>query len=135
MKVSEIQFLILQTLFVFYFSLNTLSCSFLLWSVQLVVWNFLCSVCKRSGLWPSNQNRTRRLTYSVRFLCLLKGQCISMEATQFRWIHWQWDHNETEGLCGFTVHWVDSSQMSHLLNLEEHKSIQDGTVKTNVSVF
>ena len=46
------------------------------------------------------------------------------------------NHNETEGLRGFTVHTVDSSQTSHTPNLEDHKSIQkDGAVKTNVSVF
>ena len=67
-----------------------------------------------------------------------------MEAMQFRWFHWQWNHNETEGLRGFTVHAVessidiiyDSSQTSHVLNLEDHKRLQkDGAVKTNVSVF
>ena len=59
-----------------------------------------------------------------------------MEAVQFSWFHWQWNHNETEGLRGFTVHVVDSSQMSHALNLEDHKSIhKDGAVKTSVSVF
>ena len=66
----------------------------------------------------------------------LKGQCVSMEVMQFRWFHWQWNHNETKGLRGFTVHTVDSSQTSHALNLEDHKSIQkDGVVKTNISVF
>ena len=46
------------------------------------------------------------------------------------------NHNETEGLHGFTVHTVGSSQMSHTLNLEDHKSIQkDEAVKTNVYVF
>ena len=39
------------------------------------------------------------------------------------------------GLRGFTVHAVDSSNTSHALNLEDHKRIQDGAVKTNVSVF
>ena len=38
----------------------------------------------------------------------LKGQCVSMEAVEFRWFHWQWNHNETKGLPGFTVHAVDS---------------------------
>ena len=67
---------------------------------------------------------------------MLKGQRVGMEAVQFRWFHWQWNHNETEGLRGFTVHAVDSSQTSHTLNLEDHKRIQkDGAVKTNVSVY
>ena len=39
----------------------------------------------------------------------LKGQCVGMEAMQFRWFHWQWNHNETKGLRGFTLHAVDSS--------------------------
>ena len=44
--------------------------------------------------------------------------------------------NETEGLRGFTVHAVDSSQTSHTLNLEDHKRIQkDGAVKSSISVF
>ena len=38
----------------------------------------------------------------------LKGQCIGMEAVQFWWFHWQWNHNETKGLCSFTVHTVNS---------------------------
>ena len=38
----------------------------------------------------------------------LKGQCIGMEALQSWWFHWQWNHNETKGLHGFTVHGVDS---------------------------
>ena len=49
-----------------------------------------------------------------------------MEAVQFQWFHWQWNHNETKGLRDFTVHVVDSSQTSHTLNLEDHKSIQKG---------
>ena len=66
----------------------------------------------------------------------LKGQCVGMEAVQFWWFHWQWNHNETKGLRGFTVHVVDSSLTSHALNLEDHKIIQkDGAVKRNVSVF
>ena len=36
----------------------------------------------------------------------------------------------------FIVHAIDSSQTSHALNLEDHKSMQkDGAVKINVSVF
>ena len=59
-----------------------------------------------------------------------------MEAMQFQWFHWQWNHNETEGLRSFTVHVVDSSQTSHALNLEDHKRLQkDGAVKRNVTVF
>ena len=38
----------------------------------------------------------------------LKGQCVSMEAVQLQWFHWQWNNKETEGLCDFTVHAVDS---------------------------
>ena len=44
---------------------------------------------------------------------LLKGQCIGMEAMQFRWFHWQWNHNKTKGLHGFTVHVVDSRHHMH----------------------
>ena len=39
---------------------------------------------------------------------LLKGQCVGMEAVQFWWFHWQWNHHETKGLCSFTVHMVNS---------------------------
>ena len=53
-----------------------------------------------------------------------------MEAMQFRWFHWQWNHNETEGLRGFTVRAVDSSQTSHALKLKDHKVYRkDGAVE------
>ena len=43
---------------------------------------------------------------------------------------------ETEGLRGFTVHAVDSSQTSHALNLEDHKRRQkDGAVKQTYLCF
>ena len=46
--------------------------------------------------------------YSATFVYCLKGQCVSMEAVQSQWFHWQWNHNETKGLRGFMVHAVDS---------------------------
>ena len=46
--------------------------------------------------------------YGNMTIAVLNGQCIGIEAMQFRWFHRQWNHNETRGLRGFTVNAVDS---------------------------
>ena len=58
-----------------------------------------CSIASKSGM-----------KAFVSWCCsmLLKGQCVGMEAIQSPWFHWQWNHDETKGLRGFTVHVVDN---------------------------